>query len=744
MKVNGGASLLLRRLAGHYRPRTTLKLVGAVLVGVLALRSAGSAWILRQEAIDDWRSDLSSLSLLLAENTSQSMTAASLVLDSVAREVSDATPAGTSSLWAAFANLQTHQMLRHKIGGVPEIDVATIISSDGQVVAFTRSYPAPPINLAERDYFAYHRDNAGTELHISAPVRNKINGKWTFYLSRRIDDAQGQFIGVVLVGLSCEFFSDFFRRISIGEAAAFSLYRRDYTLLARWPAAPQQMGRQNLGGTTRRIIDQGAGHGVLETRSPRAAEGGKPVHRLGAARLVPGYPLIVNVTVTENIFLADWWRMLRAMGGAALLNLAALSAVLWLMASLLRQQEQDAALALALKAEAEKANAAKSRFLALMSHEIRTPMSGISGMAELLLETPLDEDQRKYARHVSAGVGDLMHILNDILDLSKVEAGQMEIEANWFNPCALVQDVIALHQAQAARKGVLIHAEMAPSLAPLACSDRARIAQVLGNLVSNAVKFTAAGEVTVYLAPVVEDGRNCLDFTVQDSGIGITPQQRERLFQPFSQGDHGISGVYGGTGLGLSICKHLVELMGGTIDCSSAPGAGARFTFRIVCVSVLAPETIPSTNAAPEMPPPTFAYPTHAATPARILLVDDTEMNRQLVSLQLSKHGLRIDVAENGELALAALAREHYDMVLMDCMMPVMDGYQACRALREKEARLALPRTPVVALTAGATDDDRRQCEQAGMDDYLSKPFSAAQLNAVVRRWLTQVGESGH
>lgn len=489
MKLNGGASELMRRLAGRYRPRTTLKLVGAVLVGLLALRSIGSAWILRQEAIDDWRSDLGNLSLLLAENTSQSMTAASLVLDSVAREVSDGTSEGTSSLWDAFANLPTHQMLRHKIGAVPEIDVATIISSDGQVVAFTRSYPAPAINLAERDYFAYHRDNAGTELHISAPVQNKINGKWTFYLSRRIDDARGQFIGVVLVGLSCEFFSDFFRRISIGEAAAFSLYRRDYTLLARWPAAPQQMGRQNLGGTTRRIIDQGAGHGVLETSSPRAAEGGKPVHRLGAARLVPGYPLIVNVTVTENIFLAEWWRMLRAMGGAALLNLAALSAVLWLMASLLRRQEQDAALALALKAEAEKANAAKSRFLALMSHEIRTPMSGISGMAELLLETPLDADQRKYAGHISAGVGDLMHILNDILDLSKVEAGQMVIEANWFNPCALVRDVIALHQAQAARKGVLIRAEMAPSLAPLACSDRARIAQVLGNLVSNAVKL---------------------------------------------------------------------------------------------------------------------------------------------------------------------------------------------------------------------------------------------------------------
>ena len=228
---------------------------------------------------------------------------------------------------------------------------------------------------------------------------------------------------------------------------------------------------------------------------------------------------------------------------------------------------------------------------------------------------------------------------------------------------------------------------------------------------------------------------------MQDSGIGITPQQRERLFLPFSQGDQGISGVYGGTGLGLSICKHLVGLMGGTIDCSSMPGAGARFTFRIVCVSVLAPGAMPGADPAPRAAPanPPLSCPAPADAPARILLVDDTDMNRQLVSLQLRRHGHRIDIAENGELALAALARERYDVVLMDCMMPVMDGYQACRALREKEARLALPRTPVIALTAGATDDDRLQCEQAGMDDYLSKPFSAAQLNAVVNRWLARL-----
>lgn len=728
MTAPGGARQLLRRLAGRYSSRTTLALIGALLIGALALRIAASAWMLRQEAIAGWRQDLSNQSLLLAENAAQSMTAAELVLGSVLAEVAAAEPAEAAALPAAFRNRATHDMLRHKTAGVPQIDVATIVDADGAVVVFTRAYPAPVISLAERDYFTYHRDHPGAAVHVSAPVQNKGNGKWTFYLSRRIDNAAGDFLGVVLVGLSCDFFSDFFRRTSIGDGATVSLYRRDYTLMARWPATPAQMGRQNLDGTTRLIIDQGAGHGVLETRGPRAAAGGKPVHRLGAARLVRGSPLIVNVTITDDVFLTNWRRMLRDMGGAALINLAALAIALALMAALLRRRERDAQRALALQAQAEQANAAKSRFLAIMSHEIRTPLGGIAGMAELLLESPLDSAQRGYAGHVSGGVHDLMRILNDVLDLSKVEAGQMTIQAADFDPRQLVADVIALHLPQAARKNLEIIAEVDAALAPLVCADRARIAQVLGNLVSNAIKFTQAGRITVQLGGSMKAGHGCLDFTVRDSGIGITEQQRRRLFLPFSQADDGIGALYGGTGLGLSICKHLVELMGGAIDCASVPGAGSRFSFHIVCA------TAPSPLSAEQVTAPDST----ATAPARILLVDDTEMNRQLVALQLGRHGHHIDSVENGELALAALAQQEYDLVLMDCMMPVMDGYQACRALREKERRLGLRRTPVIALTAGATDDDRARCHEAGMDDYLSKPFSAAQLNALVDHWLAR------
>jgi signal transduction histidine kinase/CheY-like chemotaxis protein len=562
------------------------------------------------------------------------------------------------------------------------------------VIAFTRAWPAPPINLADRDYFAYHRSHPGRATHLSAPVQNKGNGKWTFYLSRRIDAADGRFLGIVLIGLSCDFFSDFFRRTSIADGATVALYRRDAGLLARWPVAPRSMGQPN---------------------PDRAA---KPGHEyrgtLNAVQPVRGQPLLVHLTVTQDVYLANWRHMLRAMGGAAVVNLAALVLALAAMAALLRRRERDAMRALQLQAEAEAANATKSRFLAIMSHEIRTPLSGIAGMAELLRDASLAPAERSHVEHISTGVANLSRILNDILDLSKVEAGQMAIVPVDFDPARLVHDVVALYLPQATKKNLAIVVTVDPATAPAVHGDPARIGQVLGNLLSNAIKFTPAGDICVTLALEPQEGK--LSFAVQDSGIGMTPVQRARLFQPYAQADDHISGLYGGTGLGLAICRHLVELMGGAIACSSAAGAGSLFTFHV---------TVTAASAV------AFDVPSRPAAPGRILLVDDTAMNRQLAYLQLTRWGHQVDTAENGALAVAACERTQYDLVLMDCMMPVMDGYQACLALRASEARLGRAATPVIALTAGSLDDDRARCRDAGMDDYLAKPFTAAQLSAL-------------
>jgi len=611
------------RLVHRYPPRTTAAVVGLVLVGLLALCIIVSGVLLHREAVDDWKQDLSNLSLLLAENTAQSMTAARLVLDNVSNEIQTAAPADAAALSKLVGNQAMQQTLRHKIGGVPQVDVVSIAGADGAVLVFSRAFPAPPIRLDERDYFDYHRRHPDGGLHVSAPVQNKGNGAWTFYLSRRISGPDGRFLGVVLVGLSCDFFSRFFHNTSIGEHTAFSLYRSDYTLLARWPAAPAMMGQRNLTGSTYRLLEQGQTHGVIQVELPRAAEQGRTVDRLAGIRLVRDYPLAINVTVTDEVYLAGWRRMLHTMGGAALVSLLVVALAVALIMALLRRRERDTAMALTLQAHAEAANAAKSRFLAIMSHEIRTPMAGIAGMAELLLETPLDATQRQYAGNVSNGVHDLMHILNDILDLSKAEAGQMGIELRDFEPRLLLDDLLALHRAQAERKGLPLVAEIDPGVPPLVRSDRTRIAQILGNLVSNAIKFTPAGAVTVglRLAPAGQDspGRDSpgqespgrdgsaatLLFSVSDHGIGMTPEQLGRVFQPYCQADASISGAYGGTGLGLAICKHLAELLGGDIGCDSMPGAGSRFTVRIPCMPAAgAPQTTPAPlpDTAPAMP----------------------------------------------------------------------------------------------------------------------------------------------
>ncbi|MGK5051870.1 ATP-binding protein [Janthinobacterium sp. RB2P8] len=729
------------RLAHRYRPRATAAVVGLVLVCLLALRIVVSGVLLYREAVDDWKQDLSNLSLLLAENTAQSMTAASLVLDSVSNDIQAAAPADADALAAAVGTPAMHQMLRHKIGGVPQVDVVSIVGSDASVLAFSRAYPAPPIRLDERDYFEYHRRHPDGGMHVSAPVQNKGNGAWTFYISRRISGKDGRFLGVVLVGLSCDFFSKFFQSTSIGEHTAFSLYRSDYTLLARWPAVPAMMGKRNLTGSTYRLLEQGKTDGVLQVDSPRAAEQGRAVDRLAGVRLVRDYPLAINVTVTDEVYLAGWRRMLRTMGGAAVVGLLVLALAIALIMALLRRQERDAAMALALQARAEAANAAKSRFLAVMSHEIRTPMAGIAGMAELLQETRLDTSQQQYAQRIGDGVQHLMRILNDILDLSKVEAGQMGIELRDFDPRLLLDDVLALHRPQADGKKLHLVSDIGNSVPQLICSDRTRLAQILGNLLSNAIKFTPSGSITVrlHLEAATPDGASaCLVASVNDEGIGMSQQQLSRIFEPFCQADDSISGAYGGTGLGLSICKHLVALLGGEIFCSSAPGAGSRFTVRLPCQAAQAPSaSTPEPETAPA--PPAEATPASASVPgARILLVEDTALNRQLVCLQLAPCGYSIDTAENGALGLQALAGQQYDLVLMDCMMPVMDGYQACQALRARETASGAPRLPVIALTAGVTDDDRQRCVAAGMDDYLSKPFTAAQLRAMVERWLTR------
>lgn len=958
---------------------------------------------LRDRELESARQQLSNLSLVLAQQSFETLSSAQLAMESIADSL-EATPIHDDAELRLIAKTKAvYERLKDKITSLPQIDVATIVAANGDVINFTRSFPAPAINLSDRDYFRERRDNPSTDIFISNPVRNKGNGNWVFYLSHRLDDPQGKFLGLVLIGISVEQFSNFYGRLAenLGEGAAVTLYRRDFSVMTRWPRLDDYIGKKNLTGSSYQVVEEMKKlHDVVYFRGPRLSEGGQTVARIGAVRVLERFPMIINLTITEDFVLANWRHasmVIAVLAAGSCLALAIATMVLlrivrqqetsdgllireshknqlllhnasdgihildklgnvieasdsfcrmlgyersevigmnvrrwdaffnseelddvlakqygqsgtmkfetrhqrkdgsifevevtghpleldgeiilfnssrditdrvipqknlqrseailrgtldaseegilvigadgkaltankqfqklWnipdplfsagddrqLLAFVLAQlldpdgffrevqrlygsiessfdvlyfkdgkvferysaaidlpgeharlwsfrdvtkrkkteaelelhrsnlaslvEERTAALSIA-KEAAETASRAKSTFLANMSHELRTPMNAIMGMTTLALRLATDAKQRDHLSKVQVASRHLLDIINDILDISRIEAERLTLEQTPFQLNTLFESFSSMISLRANEKGLGFEIVYPDELSQqVLVGDPLRLSQVLLNLTANAIKFTPQGRIVVRVLKVDErPDRMMLRFEVIDTGIGIPQEAQRRLFTAFEQADNSTTRKFGGTGLGLAISRRLAHLMGGDIGVDSQPGAGSAFWF-----TVTLQKSADSTHLPQEMTHQSAEalLKTHFAG-CKVLLAEDEPVNQEVSCGLLEDAGLQVDLAENG-LEAVALARENsYDLILMDMQMPKMNGIDATQAIRLLPGHT---KTPILAMTANAFDEDRQACLKAGMNEHIGKPVVPEKLFETLLKWLAR------
>ena len=575
----------------HGRP--TWPVIGAGSLAVLLMLAVTGLIATRRYNIElgDAARELRTLDLVLAAETTRSFQGVELVLDNVADQVAAEGAVTPDAVVDRMSTEAVHQALKARVAGVPQLDAVTVVSATGKLVNFSRGWPIPEVHLEDRDYFLALRDGH-EKLFLSEPVNNRGSGTPTIYLARRLSAPDGTFLGLVLGAVELASFERLYASLQLGPGNVIALWRTDGVLLARYPAvaAGRRMPVADITPT-----DQ-AWHGVAGIFERSATIGdGPPELRVIASHEADGVPVQVNIGRDEASILADWRREVAGLGVAVGVASLCVGALVW---ALLRRfnayeavaaasRDREAAVAARVQAEAareaaEQANRAKSAFMANMSHELRTPLTAVIGYSELLEEELADLGERRVMDDLDKVKGNARHLLgliNDVLDLSKVEAGRMDVYLEDFAVKDFVEETMASVEALVRRKNNALVLDLGEGLGSMR-SDPVKLRQCLYNLLGNAAKFTEAGRIAVR----VRRDDDWVSFAVDDTGIGLSPEQVGRLFQRFSQADESTTRRFGGTGLGLALSRAFARLLGGDITVVSRSGQGSTFTLVVPAV----------------------------------------------------------------------------------------------------------------------------------------------------------------
>jgi signal transduction histidine kinase/DNA-binding NarL/FixJ family response regulator len=692
--------------------------------GVFALVVAIGAYLLidyqHDRALRQEMVEIEARTKVFSEHVSQILNAAKIVLDSVEEDVRRSNAQTPEALHKLLGTREVHDRLRDRARTVPQVDVASIVDANGDMVNFTRSFPAPAINLSDRDYFKAHAqaNDAALATAISEPVRNRGNGAWTFYLSRALRNDKGEFVGVALAGISISYLERAFEAISPNEKSALSLFREDGILLARMPHVEASLGLNFQDSPALRQLTRNTAGGAVLVNEPRPIDPTGSRERIVSPRHLNALPLVVNITEEAIVPLGPWYIEGRVIGlGALLVVLVILGSTITLFYFARRNDVMMNDL-IAAKLSAEAGSRAKSRFLSNMSHEIRTPLNGILGMLGLVRRQNLPQSADKLLKNAEISAKQLLGIVNEILDLSRLEAGRIEIDQVTFAPRSTMAHIVSSLTSQAVQNGTNLVWSVSDDVPAALVGDEGRIRQIAINLVGNAVKFTRRGRVNVDMTSKPgNDGKIILSIKVADNGIGISEEAQSRIFGEFIQGDDSTTRRFGGAGLGLAISNRLVTLLGGVIGFTSELGRGSTFWVEIPTIAGLS-EDIPAASLDAEN--------LSLTRKLNILVAEDNAINQMLIDHLLRRDGHQCLIVENGMEALAAVQTNAFDVILMDAQMPEMDGEEATQCIR----RLAPPacNIPIIMATANAMAGDRERYLALGVNEYVAKPIDVRLL----------------